>query len=165
MSADQIYTSVIVRALKEYVPDHMNTKPAHVMLVAIGLQESRFEARAQILQGGGKGPARGFWQFERGGGCRGVLMHEASHVLMVKTCLARACAPTPADLWRRLEVDDVLACVAARLLLFTDPKPLPNNAQGGWDYYTRVWRPGKPHRHTWDDLYAQAVNIVNAQEL
>ena len=37
----------------------MDSAKARVMLLAIGLQESRFEHRRQI-----GGPARGFWQFE-----------------------------------------------------------------------------------------------------
>src|SRR5690606_35531315 len=52
------------------LPSRMDSDRATVMLLAIGLQESRFEHRRQI-----KGPARGFWQFERGGGVRGVMTH------------------------------------------------------------------------------------------
>lgn len=46
----------------------MDSTEARVMLLAIGLQESRFINRFQIVQGkpGAKGPARGFWQFEQG---------------------------------------------------------------------------------------------------
>ncbi len=38
--------------------------------------------------------------------------------------------------------------VFARLLLWTDAKPLPaiGDEQGAWDYYLRNWRPGKPTR-------------------
>ncbi|MCV6902125.1 MAG: hypothetical protein NTT76_05400, partial [Achromobacter xylosoxidans] len=43
------------------LPAGMDTQAAHVMLLAIGLQESRFTHRQQI-----GGPARGFWQFEKG---------------------------------------------------------------------------------------------------
>ena len=56
--------------------------------------------------------------------------------------------------------NDVLAAVAARLLLWTDPQPAPKSAQEGWDCYARVWRPGKPHRETWDGYYAAAVERV-----
>lgn len=44
----------------------MDSVRARMMLLAIGLQESRFEHRRQL----GNGPARGFWQFESGGGVR-----------------------------------------------------------------------------------------------
>jgi hypothetical protein len=58
-----------------------------------------------------------------------------------------------------LERDDMLACAFARLLLYTDSRPLPaiGDADGAWDYYIANWRPGKPHRQTWDALYAQAL--------
>jgi hypothetical protein len=29
-----------------------------------------------------------------------------------------------------------------------------------WDYYLEGWRPGKPHRNSWADLYRQAISIV-----
>ena len=57
------------------------SKEAAVMLLAIGLQESRFIDRRQLV---GKppeptGPAKSFWQGERGGGMvQGVRMHEAT---------------------------------------------------------------------------------------
>ncbi len=56
----------------------------------------------------------------------------------------------------------MLACAFARLLLFTDPRPLPalGNPQAAWDYYVRNWRPGKPHRDTWDALYAKALATI-----
>ena len=41
------------------LPARMDTRAARALLVAIGLQESRFEHRRQI-----GGPARGFFQFE-----------------------------------------------------------------------------------------------------
>ena len=53
------------------LPDRMDTPEARVMMLAIGLQESRFVHRRQI-----KGPARGFWQFEQGGGVIGVVSRQ-----------------------------------------------------------------------------------------
>ena len=55
------------------LPAAMNTRKARVLMYAIALQESRFTHRRQI-----GGPARGFWQFERGGGVRGVMTHPSS---------------------------------------------------------------------------------------
>ena len=54
---------------------------------------------------------------------------------------------------------------AKRLLLLTDPKPLPviGDTDGSWEYYLRNWRPGKPHRHTWDDLYGKAFALMEAE--
>lgn len=146
------------------LPAKMDTPAARVQLLATGLQESRFEHRVQLplRPGMPPGPARGFWQFEKGGGAAGVLRHPASRDLMRSVCAERDCASTPAALWDALSRDDVLAAAAARLLYWTDAAPLPaiGDAQGAWDYYVRNWRPGRPHRNTWDSLYAQAVNEV-----
>lgn len=130
---------------------------ARVMLLAIALQESRFEHRRQI-----GGPARGFWQFESGGGVRGVLTHKVSAYDAAKICHARGVGSSTKEVYERLENDDILACCFARLLLLTDPRPLPviGDADGSWDYYLRNWRPGKPHRHTWDGLYDQAYSLL-----
>ena len=139
------------------LPAKMTSPQAEVMLLAIGLQESRFRHRRQI-----GGPARGWWQFERGGGVAGVLQHRSSREHAVRVCDACHVAPVAEQVYQRLEHDDVLAAAFARLLLWTDPLPLP--AQGevtaAWDLYLRTWRPGKPHRQTWDALYAQALEEV-----
>lgn len=131
-----------------------DTPEARVMLLAIGQQESRFEHRRQI-----GGPARGFWQFERGGGVVGVLTHKASAQRAATLCAARGVDATPAAVYDRLEHDDVLAAGFARLLLLTDPKPLPavGDVDGAWAYYLRNWRPGKPHPKTWPALYEKAL--------
>ena len=139
------------------LPARMESREATVMLLAIGLQESRFENRRQI-----GGPARGFWQFERGGGVAGVLRHPASRDAALKVCDARGVSPVPEQVYQRLEFDDVLAAAFARLLLFTDPAklPKPGDADGAWQLYLRTWRPGKPHPHTWPELYAQALEAT-----
>lgn len=128
------------------------------MLLAIGLQESRFEHRQQI-----GGPARSYWQAEQGGGMvHGIIRHEASRLYVRSVCLLRAVAPTDRDVYMAIGHDDMLACALARLLLWTDPDPLPVLGDVGraWDYYLNVWRPGKPHRHTWDEMYAMAMQAV-----
>lgn len=110
------------------------------------------------------GPARGFWQFEQGGGVRGVLTHAASAALARQVCEVRGVAPTSAAVYAQLESDDVLAAAFARLLLWTDPARLPavGDSQGAWDLYARTWRPGKPHPQTWPALHAQAVAEVTS---
>jgi len=135
------------------------TPESNVLLLAIGLQESRFTHRYQI-----KGPARGFWQFEAGGGTRGVLTHARTRTVADRLVETRH----PFILsYRRineaLAKDDGLACAFARLLLWTDPKPLPKlgEPEQAWQYYLRNWRPGKPHRKTWDDLYSRAWGAVS----
>lgn len=139
------------------LPARMESQAATVNLLAIGLQESRFQHRRQI-----GGPARGFWQFEQGGGVAGVLRHPATRVHAVRVCDDRKVQAVPEQVYQRLEFDDVLTTAFARLLLFTDPAPLPQVGECGkaWDCYLRTWRPGKPHRRTWDALYAQALEAV-----
>lgn len=134
------------------------TPKALTLMLAIGLQESRFTHRRQM----GNGPAAGFWQFERGGGVKGVLKHPASELKAVKLCGARGVDAAPLAVWEALQVDDVLAAGFARLLLLTDPKPLPDVADelGAWAYYLWCWRPGKPHPETWPELHRRAREFV-----
>lgn len=140
------------------IPRNYDTPEARVMLLAIGLQESRFLYRRQI-----RGPARGWWQFENGGGVKGVINHRSSareidHVLG-KIHVAKA------DVYTAIEWHDQLATVMARLLLYTDPKPLPavTDTDGAWALYSRVWRPGKPHPETWPAFHKAAVDLINSR--
>lgn len=153
MNLSEINHAAINPALA-ILPANMDSPAARVMLLAIGLQESRFQHRRQI-----GGPARGFWQFEQGGGVRGVLTHAASAALARQVCEARGVAPTATAVYGRLETDDVLAAAFARLLLWTDAGRLPavGDKEGAWALYLHTWRPGKPHLNTWPALYAQAV--------
>jgi hypothetical protein len=156
-----IAASAITPALA-LLPGRLDSPEARCMMLAIGLQESRLIARAQIVNGGGKGPARGLWQFERGGGVRGVLEHPATKAAAGAVCLARQVAPTPPAVWAALETDDVLAAAFARLLLLADPKPLPalGDSAGAWACYLRNWRPGKPKPDSWPAVYAQALGFM-----
>ena len=152
----EIYENAIVPALK-LLPPKMSDKRAVVMMIAIGLQESRLIHRRQI-----KGPARGLWQFERGGGVRGVLNFHSTHDLAKHIALDRIGKSDANSVYEALEHDDVLAAVFARLLLWTDPRSLPaiGDAEGAWNLYARTWRPGRPHRNTWDALYKQATDFA-----
>lgn len=139
------------------LPAKMTSDKATVMLLAIGLQESRLTHRKQI-----GGPAKSFLQFESGGGVKGVMTHSASGASAKSLCQALAVPFDRATIFQSMEFNDVLAFGLGRLLLYTDPKSLPEigDAQGAWDLYQRVWRPGKPHRNTWDELYQMAVDAV-----
>ncbi len=161
MSLSEVYETAIKPALA-LLPERMNSKKALVMLIAIGLQESRLTERRQIPVA----HARGLWQFERGGGVRGVLNFHSTHDLAKHIALDRIGKSDANSVYESLEHDDVLAAVLARLLIWTDPKTLPEmgDEQGAWDLYARTWRPGKPHRNTWSALYKQALEFVEALE-
>lgn len=131
---------------------------ARVMLVAITGQE----ADAQFRRQHGNGPARGLWQFERLGGVAGVLSHSASARLAAALCEWRGVEASTTAVQAALERDDVLAAGFARLLLWTDPKPLPSveAEDAGWAYYLRNWRPGKPHPAAWPENWRMARDVV-----
>jgi hypothetical protein len=139
------------------LPDKMTSDAARVMLIAIALQESGLAHRQQV-----GGPARGLWQFERGGGVRGVLTHPASRDYADRICRQRGIQPAPSPVYAALDQDDILACCMARLLLWTDPKALPVAGQcvASWGLYARVWRPGKPRPDDWPENYQTAVEAL-----
>ncbi|TBU86796.1 hypothetical protein [Phytopseudomonas dryadis] len=159
MILNDIRAHAITPALS-LLPARMSSASAEIMLLAITQQEDPDQRRRQWPTG----PARGLWQFERGGGVRGVLNHAASSAHAWAVCAARGVEPDPAAVWAALEHDDVLAAAFARLLLWTDPKPLPgaNDPAGGWSLYERTWRPGRPHPERWAGRYAAAVREVSA---
>lgn len=142
------------------LPDSMRSVEATAMLLAIGLQESKFTARRQLPQG----PARGFWQFERGGGVLGVMTHPSTARAAAKV-LDGLRYPSALDdglVHTAIEHNDVLACCFARLLLWTLPDRLAGRhaPDVAWHQYQRAWRPGKPHVATWPNNYAVAWGIV-----
>ena len=150
MILPMIKDRILIPALVD-LPPEMHTEAARTMLLAIGLQESQFKHRQQI-----GGPARGFWQFEKGGGVAGVMNHQASQRHVERLCRLHGVPFNAEALYKEIGLNDWLAASMARLLLYTDPKPLPKNAADGWACYMRVWRPGKPHPGTWANNYALA---------
>jgi hypothetical protein len=143
MTLSEIRRSAIEPALL-LLPAKMCSPQAEVMLLSIGLQESRFVHRRQI-----KGPARSFWQAEQGGGMvHGVLRHHLTSELAVGLCDARGVQPVNEHIYTAIEHDDVLAAGLARLLLWSDPGKLPSkgDVEGAWQLYLRTWRPGAHSR-------------------
>lgn len=124
------------------LPARMTSPRAEAMLLAIGLQESLLIHRRQL-----GGPARGLWQFEAAG-VRGVLQHPASREHADALCAARGVEPTTAAVYAAIGRDDILAAAIARLLLWTDPSPLPeiDDHESAWALYLRTWRPGAAQR-------------------
>lgn len=131
---------------------------ARVLIMAIAGQESAWVERRQI-----GGPARGFWQFEKGGGVAG-LFRVAPDAL--KAVCAELLIPfNAADVFEAMAWNDVLAASMARLLLWSDPLPLPDfgDVHAGWNCYERNWRPGAPHPDVWPGRYGTAVGLVKGE--
>lgn len=135
----------------ELLGARFDSRDAERMLLAIALQESLLIHRVQV-----KGPARGYWQFERGGGVRGVLRHDATKAAAVALCAALDYAPQEDVVYAALADNDMLACGFARLLLYSDPQTLPRSEDSAWAYYLRNWRPGKPHPDKWAGNWQRA---------
>ena len=149
----------IVKPASMLLTEHLANSPeARVMLLATGYQETKFLTRVQY----GDGPAHGFWQFEQGGGVKGVCQHHLTTTQAQLICRARDCSFDPRAVWAQLAHDDILAAAFARLLLFTDSAPLPalGDAEGAWACYLRCWRPGKPRPGDWAEGYQKALALV-----
>lgn len=156
MSALNYIRYAVIPACTIVLPEMKWQPEAIVELIAIGLQETKFIHRAQV-----KGPAESFWQFESGGGWKGVTVNKASRIHALNVLQRLSYGEPDLNDFYAMENNDILACCFARLLLYTDPRPLPvNNAEEGWQYYLRNWKPGKPHPETWDAYYQQAQQLA-----
>jgi hypothetical protein len=149
--------NLVYTATMSLLPASWTNAESKAMLYAMGMQESRFEHRRQIM-----GPARGFWQFEAQGGIRGVLEHPMTKTPIRAVCDALCYDYSVLTAYQAIEHNDILACAFARCLLYTLPQRLPNRdeTQEGWNQYLAAWRPGKPHAQTWPVFYRQAWEIV-----
>lgn len=156
---DETIREFVIPAALSLLPDKMDTPEARSMLMSIGYQESNFTDREQMW-----GPARGFWQFEWVG-VLGVLDHHQS-----KNFLGSALEflrydeeeRTPRAIHGAIKDNDILACILARLLLWTLPDPLPSiyEKSKGWEQYISAWRPGKPHIARWDANWEAGWGLV-----
>jgi hypothetical protein len=136
---------------------------ARVFLLCITAQEvgSTLTARYQNAPSSSPGPARGFWQFEQGGGVHGIFTHKSTSELVRRLCEVCSVAPNEPAIWRALEGHDLLAAACARALLFTDPYAVPTEKDPAWVCYAeRLWRPGKPHPETWAPNWTMAKETV-----
>lgn len=149
-----------IEAGLELLPANMRTAQAKVLLYATSRQENPQRQPKQI-----GGPAVGDYQFESGGGVKGVLEHRSTAALAASVCKARGIAPSRLSVYEALQHDPILAAAFARLLYYTDPGRLPviGDEQGSWDLYLRTWRPGafkrQPEelRAKWSKSYNDAM--------
>ena len=172
---EKVLTETIRPVLDYLWAEHRvpNGPAAEAMMVAIGLQESRFLHRDQIVPGkppGQIGPATGFWQFERNGGVAAVMSHALTADIARRVSAAAGVAWDRDAIWRSFTKPegDQLAAAFARLLLFADPAPLPApsaaSEDAAWACYLRNWRPGKPNRETWGRFWATALAVIRGAQ-
>lgn len=123
------------------LPANMDGLPPSILLYCTCLQENPKRLPKQV-----GGPAVGDYQFERGGGIRGIMNPAFKTVFAAaqSACAQRDVEFTAAAIYEALKTDPVLAAALARLLYYTDPKPLPavGDESGAWALYLRTWRPG-----------------------
>lgn len=157
MSAFDYVSRVVYPAAMKMLPLKMDSLAAKAMILSTGAQESAFIERKQI-----GGPARGFWEFEEGGAVIGVLGHRDTKYVIEPILVAMAVQTW--HVYDALTDNDILACIMARLLLWTHPDPLPgpNDPTTGWRQYQDMWRPGKPRPETWAANYQRAWKEVSA---
>lgn len=149
------YPKDAVNESYKLLPMKMDSHFARVNQAAIGQQESGYLVRRQY----GNGPARGYWQFEEGGGVKGVMEHKSSAEIARSVCHARGVPFVRRAVWESLETDDVLAAAFCRLLMWTDSGKLPTNEADGWAMYARTWRPGKPHPDKWPASWKFGLSV------
>lgn len=145
-----------------------------LQLLTSHLQEAPNGEQCQVTRNPSVcGPARGIWQFEKGGGVRGVLTHPSTKSAAVAACKALGVKPTEEGVFAALPgTVDVIDAVFARLLYWSDPRPLPTlgDSEGAWQYYLRNWRPGAytrgnaeqraALRKKWEGNYLRALDEV-----
>lgn len=173
MTLSEIRRSAIEPALL-LLPAKMTSPQAEVMLLTTHLQEAPGREQCQLPGRPGKcGPARGIFQFERGGGVAGVLRHPASRPHVFTVCAKLGVLPTLDGIFDALPTQcDVLDAALARLLYWTDRDPLPDlgDVDGALQSYLHNWRPGAyargdsnakaTLRRKWANNYARALTEV-----
>lgn len=142
------------------LPARMDTLAASVLLYCTSRQENPQRLPKQV-----GGPAVGDYQFERGGGVKGVMTHHTVRDLTRAACNARNVSFDGGSIYIALQSDPILAAALARLLYYTDPKALPDIGEEAeaWAVYLRTWRPGAYSRQPeelrakWKKNYADAM--------
>lgn len=152
---------IVLPAAAALLPPAMDTPAARAMLLAIGLQESDFDARRQWP----RGPARGFWQFERIA-VREILANRRTALRLAPVLRTLVYVPDEVALHGAIEHQDVLAAVFARLFLWRHPArlPGPHDADVAWQQYLRIWAPGAPRPEKWPGCYGVAWDLVEPDQ-
>lgn len=159
-----------IRGAARILPANMFNDPLRPVtaMLAVQLQEAPNQEQKQI-----GGPAVGTYQFENGGGIKGVLTHPLTRNHAAAVCQALGVPATRDGVYAALQTkDDVLDAAFARLLLWADPFRLPayGDVEGAWQLYLRQWRPGaytrgdvakkRELRQKWGFNYAKAMEVA-----
>lgn len=161
MNCSEFNATILTPALT-FIRANLKTIPPsveeHTMLLAIAGQESNWSARRQA----NNGPAVSYWQFERGGGIVGLMRDDETSRSVASLCGMAGVPFQSTAIWRFMATPegDNFSAAMARLLLWTDPMPLPKMEDDGWRYYLRLWRPGKPDQSRFRGAYQQAAAEV-----
>jgi len=136
------------------------TPKGNVLVMTCAGQESLWKSRRQIRIGQYHPQsvgARSYWQMESTWGgpvaINDVIQDTPRQLFAI--CEDLEIPTDELSLYEACAWNDTLACALARLLLWSDPAPLPEvgDKQGSWDYYRRNWKPGVPHPSTWSARY------------
>jgi hypothetical protein len=135
-----------------------NTFKAHQLILAIAIQESGVAYRRQVTKSGLEdGPAVSYWQFEHAG-CEGLLSARSTSNYIRQICTLFDIKPTKEGLLDAIQYNDIVAACAARLLIYSLPTPLAETKEMGWEQYLSSWRPGKPHKKSWEYSWETAID-------
>lgn len=164
----QTYHDLIVPAAMRFFPAHYNTPEARALILAIGLQESDFKHRQQLIGGLSDwwksitGPATGYMQFELIGVTE-VIRNPATAQRARTVCEMFGYPVDPAVIHKALVHNDLLAAVWSRLALWRVREPLPKKGHPaeGWRQYIQIWAPGKPKQTKWHACWAEAWRVVD----
>jgi hypothetical protein len=128
---------------------------ASVVVLTIAGQESDWRHRRQV-----GGPARSYWQFEKGGGVAELFQKTPRQLAAI--CAVLDIPYEISTVFEAMAWNDTLACTMARLLLWHDRAALPaiGDHQTAWHYYLRNWRPGAPHPDAWPANYDKALTAI-----
>lgn len=142
-------------------PVPADTPSARMMGLVIPGVESNWTDR---LQGGG-GPAHSFFQFERAGGLARILADPRTSAWTRKICDALCIPFDSLTIFQAMIWNDLLAVALMRMNLFLDRAPLPRfgDEEGGYQYYLRVWAPGKPDRARWSARFSVTMMVLAAR--
>lgn len=162
MLAKQFLDTVLTPAVAAIAPvmAHMDSPTARCLLLAIAGQESAWTYRVQKPVG----YAHGFWQCEKRGAVIQVVTGGATRDTFADVCRLLSVMPGLDQVFDAIISEDALAYALARLNLWPDPAPLPaiGEEDDAWDYYTRVWKPGKPDRNRWANVYVESALLFAA---